>query len=217
MRTKTIELFNYEELSPEAQAKARDWYREASAGDSYWHESAIEDFCETARMLGFTLDRARGTRTIPAVYFSGFWSQGDGASFAGSWLASDCKAAQLIADRPATWTDDAGKVHKNAGNAELCRIAHEFGHLAKEWPGASGAITVNGWYSHSGTMRADFYLADDGDAAEVEETFLQASRDLADWLYRVLEIEYEYMQSDEVVAETIVANGYEFTEDGEIA
>jgi len=36
------------------------------------------------------------------------------------------------------------------------------------------------------------------------------------WIYRQLKTEYEYSVSDEVVAENIIANGYEFTEDGEI-
>jgi len=39
-------------------------------------------------------------------------------------------------------------------------------------------------------------------------------RDLARWLYRRLEQEYEYRTSDEVVDETIIANDYTFTESG---
>ena len=41
-----------------------------------------------------------------------------------------------------------------------------------------------------------------------------ALRDLANWLYRELEQEYEYLISDEAVDETLVANGHTFTEEG---
>jgi hypothetical protein len=40
-------------------------------------------------------------------------------------------------------------------------------------------------------------------------------RDLARWLYGCLEREYDYLQSDEMVDEAIVANGYSFTAAGE--
>ena len=41
-----------------------------------------------------------------------------------------------------------------------------------------------------------------------------ALRDLARWLYRQLEREYEYQTSDAVVDEAIIANGYTFTNSG---
>lgn len=40
------------------------------------------------------------------------------------------------------------------------------------------------------------------------------ARTFADWIYRQLESEYEHVNSDESVAETIRANEYEFTADG---
>ena len=43
---------------------------------------------------------------------------------------------------------------------------------------------------------------------------IEALRDLARWLYRQLEREYEYLSSDEAVDETITANQYTFTETG---
>jgi len=39
-------------------------------------------------------------------------------------------------------------------------------------------------------------------------------RDLARWLYRQLEREYDYQTSDDEVDEAIRANDYTFTEDG---
>ena len=41
-----------------------------------------------------------------------------------------------------------------------------------------------------------------------------ALRDLANWLYRQLEQEYDYLTSDEAVDETLIVGGYTFTEEG---
>ena len=43
---------------------------------------------------------------------------------------------------------------------------------------------------------------------------IEALRDLARWLYRQLEREYDYLTSDESVDDAIRANNYTFTETG---
>jgi hypothetical protein len=48
-----------------------------------------------------------------------------------------------------------------------------------------------------------------------EDTVTEVLRDLARWLYRQLEREYEYQTSDAVVDEAIRINGYTFTGDGQ--
>lgn len=50
--------------------------------------------------------------------------------------------------------------------------------------------------------------------ADAEEIVIEALRDLARWLYRQLEREYDYLSSDEAVDETITANEYTFTKAG---
>mgnify|MGYP000914534734 FL=1 len=50
--------------------------------------------------------------------------------------------------------------------------------------------------------------------ADAEDAVIEALRDLARWLYRQLEWEYEYLTSDAVVDKAILANAYTFTEDG---
>ena len=49
---------------------------------------------------------------------------------------------------------------------------------------------------------------------DAESIVTDALRDLANWLFRQLEQEYEYLTSDEVVDETLVVGGYTFTEEG---
>lgn len=47
-----------------------------------------------------------------------------------------------------------------------------------------------------------------------ESTITDLLHDLARWLYRQLEQEYEYLSSDAAVDEAVLANGYTFTESG---
>ena len=54
-------------------------------------------------------------------------------------------------------------------------------------------------YSHSGTMSCD-----------ESDVLLAASKRLSNKLYKTLANEYEYLTSDEAIAETIEANEYEF-------
>ena len=50
--------------------------------------------------------------------------------------------------------------------------------------------------------------------AEDEEGIAEALRDLARWLYRQLEREYEYRTPDAVIDEATLANDYTFTVEG---
>lgn len=218
MRIIETKVYKYSELSDDAKAKARDWWRKASAGDNFFAECVEEDFHEVLAALGFDVDKKRG------LAWSGFWSQGDGASFSGSWRARDCDPAKLLADRPAVWPKESGG-HACPQNAELHRIAAEI--LAVKAAGMEYA-SVRGadrWGFHMSLDSAEHeqerdHWSDDERVEYVamcetsEERFIQAARELARMFYRNLEAEWEYQNSDEVVAETIEANEYEFTEEG---
>jgi hypothetical protein len=49
---------------------------------------------------------------------------------------------------------------------------------------------------------------------DAEEIVTEALRDLARWLYRQLEAEYDHLTSDESVEDGIIANEYTFTAGG---
>ena len=49
---------------------------------------------------------------------------------------------------------------------------------------------------------------------DAEEIVAEALRDLARWLYRQLEAEYDHFTSDEAIEEGIIVNEYTFTEAG---
>lgn len=194
MRTEALHIYTYEELSDEAKAKARDWYRN---GDDFWAECVIDDAKEVAALMGWEIDK---------VYYSGFWSQGDGACFEGI-MRYNKGCAKLV------------KAYTN--DAELNRIAKAWQSLQRRnFYALEASVKHRGHYQHE--MCTEF---DCGDTRhnygwlqnpEAEDDIKEIARDFMRWIYKRLEAEYEYSVSDEVVAENIIANGYEFTEDGEI-
>jgi hypothetical protein len=228
-RTYPVTVFQYAELSDKAKERARDWWREASAGDNFFAEFATDDFRETLKALGFDIQRTgrylapNDPRAGDTIQWSGFWSQGDGASFSGTWRASDCDPAALLADRPGVWPVESGG-HECPSNVELHRIAGEI--LACKAAGLTFVrLAQSGRYSHEMTMsiddaewREDAPGVDDADVtAPMQGRFLDAARDLARAFYKALEAEYDYQNSDEQIAETIIANEYEFTAEGKRA
>lgn len=217
MRIIETKVYTYAELSDEAKAKARDWYREASAGDNSFAEFVTDDFHETLKALGFDVGRED-------VAWSGFWSQGDGAAFSGTWRASDCDPTQLLDNRPQVYPTENGENATNKENVELHRIAAEI--LACK---AAGMTFANIKASHRGFFMSldsaeheqekEYWSDDERDeytamCADNETRFIEAARDLASAFYRALKAECTYQNSNERVAETIEANEYEFTEEG---
>lgn len=92
-------VYTIDELIEPAKERARDWWRECLDDD--WHQPVIDDFCQICKILGVELKTiARppvggGARAKPCVWFSGFASQGDGASFQG-WYGYAVQSAKRI-------------------------------------------------------------------------------------------------------------------------
>lgn len=213
MRVIETTVYQFDELSDKAKERARSWYREASAGDNYLAESVIDDAVRIGELIGVDIDtrpvplHSGKTRLDPCVYWSGFWSQGDGASFTGTYSR---KADAVKAVSEYAPTDE--KL-----NAIVAAIDAAASAIAGEW---RAVITQSdSRYSHEYTMQVDLDLQDDDETpafkyVEQETALLDGFRAFAKWIYRQLESEYEYVNSDESVDETIRANEYEFKADG---
>jgi len=92
MRIETVkrELYSYDELSDDAKEKARDWYR-GGAFDFEWWFDAVYDAKQIGALMGIDIDE---------VYFSGFWSQGDGACFTGEYRYKKGSVAAIKKEFP---------------------------------------------------------------------------------------------------------------------
>lgn len=75
MKTKTIELFTFDELSETAKQNAIKQLWDINI-DYEWYECTIEEFKDQLYFAGFSNIK---------IDFSGFYSQGDGLSFTGDF------------------------------------------------------------------------------------------------------------------------------------
>lgn len=166
-----------------------------------WHDGITGDFKDKMAAIGFE---------VSVVKFSGFWSQGDGASFEGT-----------IHD-PQKFFEQTGF---DSGYPQLANIIKAGGFF-------SLSIHTFGHYSHSNTMLTSDFEYDDWrtlvdptdkvreavaeklqqlldkelENGEIEDEFLEYMKGKADDLYRELQLEYDYLTSDEAVWEAVVAN-----------
>ena len=222
MRVMTItkEVYTFEELDESAKEKAREWWRKGAL-DYDWWQWTYDDFERICEVLGVEIAQNRPNINHgkgKQLWFSGFYSQGDGACFAGTYTykKGSCKAIRAL--RPM--------------DEELHRIADTLRDLQRVvFYDAYVSITQDGRYSHPGTMSASIEPYAEVAYPQISnacyfptafqekltDDFLEALRDLAHWLYRTLEREHDYLLSDESVDESIRINEYEFTSDGRIA
>lgn len=185
------EVFSFSELNDDAKENARNQYRENNL-DYEWWDAVYDDAKTIGTLFGLEIEN---------IYFSGFWSQGDGACFEGSYRyqKGGLKAVKAYAPQ------DTG-LHGIVKRLQQVQARHFYNLQA--------TCKRRGHYMHSGCMSVDVYDASDRYRDIAETDIADNLREFADWIYQHLENEYKYLQSDEVIDESIAANGYEFTEDG---
>lgn len=176
-------------LSQERRSQLLEKYRNINVDYIDWWECVQADLIDEMSKVGFDISN---------TYFSGFWSQGDGASFTGrvtDWL----KFAVWLG-----YSTSLGKMLEDGGTTL--------------------SVVTQGRYSHSGTMELSWsdpinpYDEDElmerltWDAATEhglfidnhEREILAKLRERADQYYRDLEQEHEYLTSDAQVIEYIL-------------
>lgn len=199
MRTEQVSIFKFEELSDAAKEKARAWFR-TDYPDYEWWDSVYADAESIFTILGIDARDRRGKS--PAIQFSGFWSQGDGACFEGSYSYAKGSARAIKRYAPK--------------DEELHRIAYELMQVQKRNRyGITAQLTHRDRYSHEYSVSIDVDGCDDSSKSSDGETVRDLLRDMMRWIYSTLEKEHEYLTSDENVDESIIANEYEFEEDGQ--
>jgi hypothetical protein len=193
MRVLEIPVFQFSELSDDAKAKALDANRivESTHFDG---EGTIEDAKEIGAILGIEIDK---------IYYSGFWSQGDGACFEGSYTY---KAGSEKAIKEYAPLDK--DLHNIARDLRLASASH-FYRLKT-------SVTHRGHYYHKFCTVIDSWNKETGNEVE-SDAIAEALRDFMDWIYKQLQADYDYRTSDGTIIEMIEANDYEFYEDGRLA
>ena len=145
-----------------------------------------------------------GSRSDPCIWFRGFWSQGDGACFEGAYAYVRGATVGIRAHAP-----QDNELHRIVDTLQAIQ-RRNFYQLRAD-------IRHSGHYYHEYCMaisvERDSPTGQDIMGA-AEDIVTEALRDLARWLYRQLEREYNYQTSDAMVDEAIAANAYTFNEAG---
>jgi hypothetical protein len=205
MRTVETVVYQYDELSPEAQEKARDWFLKDFEFEAGF---ILEDAARVAALLGIEFDThtvdlyGGGTRQEPNISWSGFSTYGDGACFEGRYAYAPGSVEAVKAYAPLD-----KELHSIAQQLQDVQKRHSYSLTAQ--------CTHSGHYYHSGCM--DVVVEDSREidvSAEAEDAVTEALRAFADWIYSQLQAEYHYQVSPDNVEESIRGNEYEFTSDG---
>lgn len=202
MRTIETTVYQYAELSDKAKDRARDWYREASAGD----DIDTSDAETIGAILGIEFDTrpiklmGGGTRQEPCIYYHLAYCQGDGAAFAGTYRYAKGAAKRVREYAP---TDTA--LHRIADALQAVQARAFYRLVARCESQYRGGMSVDV------TDSRDPYLCV---TTSAEHDLTDTMREFADWIYQQVKSEHEYQTSDETVAENIIANEYEFTAEG---
>lgn len=204
-KTLEIQAYTFQELTPQARQEVIT----RLAPEDNWWEHIYEDAKEQGKELGFQIE---------VIYFSGFYSQGDGASWSG--------AVDVI-----TWLE---KNKKDDPKAQILIELVEDGWINKRL-----CISTNWRYSHAGSMTYDdFEMVEPMENSVVSrgilkdapveglieatrdmlealpEDILESAKDYAWEIFKNLRNEYEYLCSEECITELCDANEYLFSKDG---
>jgi len=207
MRKYTTTLYGFKELTPEAQQLVIDASRYFRVEDADWYEYLFDDFEEVCKCLGVEI--AEGRHSVRAIRFSGFCSQGDGASFEGQYRYRKGWRKALKAYAP---VDE--KLESIGEDLQEAQRQSRYNIDAR--------VTVSGRYSNSGCMRVDAELWDEerpvGDETlnQGEESIKEALRRLADWLYSRLNDEHDYLTGDEYIRESLSESDAEYCACGRV-
>ena len=198
---KTYDGYTFDELSDSAKDNVRQWF--ADGLDYEWWDCTIDNFVEKMGELGIDIDKEK--KYGYQVEFSGFHSQGDGASFVAS-----IDVLKFL--REHRLTKEYWMLYLNL-KKENCWLS----------------ISIDQSYYHKHTMLASLDLDVNWDvisdekynkldkmAEDLAAHVLEICRDYASDLYHDLEKEYDYLLSEECIAESCEVNEYYFSENGRI-
>lgn len=161
-----------------------------------WFDSVFDDWQTRLEEIGFTDAK---------IYFSGFWNQGDGASFDAD-IDNDLVVAHLVKMGRISETE-AESILKLQDSFELKIRRNSYANH----------------YSHKRTRYVNIeYWNMDNEEQEIRvERFAEQVEllrlELSDDIYSALSDDYDYLTSDDAVYDTLKANNYYFESNGKIA
>lgn len=178
IETTTRTIASFKELTKEQQNKALD-NLDLSDDFEFQAESTIEYFTEALTMLGFSNVK---------INYSGFWSQGDGASFTGTFDVP--KTVKELNER-------VKKVKTEFPTLNLCGF-NSMRFTKEEKEEGLSVYRIDSRYSHNCTITSD------------SNDLKEFARSFSNVIYKSLERDYDYINSAEYKSDAIEANNWEF-------
>jgi hypothetical protein len=197
--------FKFKELPKDIQEQVIEKHRDINVNYDQWADFEIDEFKSKLEKMGYY---------DPHILYSGFSSQGDGASFSADVLIGNGKyikkhLKKLI--KAGINIFDLRTILKGIEEGNIycrCQITQKDNH-----------------YYHHKTMNINLEMEDDPDGLEselsetltrLENFILEEAQGEALKFYHQLERSYDSLTDDEAIIETIEANEYTFDEYGDI-
>lgn len=205
--TKTLDIYSIEDVKNNEELKelVLEKNRDINVDNNYWFEDTLEAWKERLREYGFI---------EPDIRFSGFCVQGDGASFTSKAVYLDL---YLKAFGLGAYSDRQIKLFldliRNYDVVEFY-VERSDNHYVHEY---TTKVRYNAYlylYQFDRCPRLQRFLSNF--LVDLWTHMQDKIEELNRKIYKDLSEEYDYLESDEAVMETLEANEYEFTEDGRI-
>ena len=172
-------------------------YNDINVNDSSWYEFIIDEYTSALEAIGFS-----GVE----ISFSGFWCQGDGASFTGKYSHIPGQSMPINLNSPA--------LYNLVATIQEIGANHEF-YLS---------VFRNSYrYSHKNTdsIGEPEFLARNGEILyfnpeHIVDTIESDCKDIMQDIYKYLEEAYMEYTSENSVYEALLTNDYYFNSKGEI-
>lgn len=198
--TKITKVFSFDELSDEAREKACQQIGDSmTEDDGWWYEGIFEMFVDHCREYGMEVD-------VNDISFSGFGSQGDGASFVCDSIDTSSLLHALDMQ-----VNNEEKVLKYVYDVSIIRTFFQASH--EQTVHARLCVDADTLVEEEDDEGIQYIQ----DVADTLEFKLEALKDaLCQRLYYDLEREYDYLYSAEFADELAYGNGMLFLEDGAV-
>ena len=188
---KQITLYRFDELSEQAQEKVIERFRT---------DEIL--FFDGELIIESIYDKYETQISDMDIEYSGFWSQGDGASFTGT-LDSDWLIENLL-------PDNLKELVRYVG-CHFTRKTHMYVHENTVSSDLRNVI----WADHiEDNERLSVHMSEKH-MRDIEDCIEEYRRDICHEIYSLLEEQYEYTYSEENIRELIEINDYLFHENGD--
>ncbi len=190
MKEVKLKIYTVDELEPKVREQVIEDYRDILVTHDWW-EPAMEGFYEKMQTYGLTGE----------LYFSGFYSQGDGACFITDTVDTDLLIRTLF--------------EQGYDIPEDCLLYSKDIHISIQKSSASFATR----YSHENTIEAyvhneDYEQITAKECIHLENVITEWIRTECKDIHKSLQNYYEELVADDAILETIRDNKWMFTDTG---